>query len=236
MDYQNEYIKKNPLLHFEQSETKAKQILSFLGDIQVNSLLDVACGAGKITAVLAHTLHSQKTVGIDISKTMIKMAKKCNTTKTISWINIDIFNYRPKQQFDLITCIDILEHVSADLAFLRKVKTLGRQILIKVPLEDSFFDNKILRKLKIRDPWKESGIKYGHIHHYNENQLIRLFSRAGLKRVKEGYIPLPKRSLLFYEIFRVIFLPIGWFSQKAMTNFVGGFKIVLLEKDEASHN
>lgn len=229
MDYENEYIRKNPDLHLEQSEMKARQVLDFLEDFHADSLLDIACGAGKITTILAKALHSQKTVGLDISKSMIKVARKSTIDKNIFWINKDIFSYNPKDKFDLVTCIDIIEHVGNDLAFLKKAKTLGRRILLKVPMEDSFLDNNIIRSLKIRDPWKESEIKYGHIHHYNETQLNQLFTKSGLIVIKNGYIPLPKRSLLFYEILRIIFLPIGWFSQKAMANFVGGFKIVLLE-------
>ncbi len=231
MDYQNEYIKKNPSLHIDQSEMKARQVLGFLGDIKINSLLDIACGAGKITTILSETLKPNFTVGLDISKAMIDVTKKNNTSKNINWVNQNIFSYSPKEKFNLVTCIDILEHVNDDFALLTKVKTLGNRILIKVPMENSFLDNKIIRRLKIRDPWKESEIKYGHIHHYNENQLDHLFATAGLRKIKEGYIPLPKRSLIFYEVLRIIFLPIGWFSQKTMANFVGGFKIVLLSKN-----
>lgn len=228
MDYQTEYINKNPQLHLEQSEVKAGQVLNFLGNGTVNSLLDLACGAGKITTILAENLKSRRTVGLDISKKMIEVAKKTHGTQNIKWIAKDIFTYFPKEKFELVTCIDILEHVEDDLALLLKVRTLGKMVLIKVPMEHSFLENRIIRASGLRDPWKESEEKYGHIHHYNEQQLNGLFAKAGFKVLKQGYISLPKRSLLFYEVFRIIFLPIGWFSQKAMAKFVGGFKIVLL--------
>jgi trans-aconitate methyltransferase len=228
MDYQKEYIKKNPGLHLEQSKMKALQILNFLDGLQVKSLLDVACGAGKITKILSKSLRSHFTVGLDVSGVMIENAKRNGKCKNIHWINKDVFKYYPKEKFDLVICIDVLEHIKNDRKFLRKVKTLGNQILLKIPMEDSFLDNHIIRTLKINDPWKESEIKYGHIHHYNENQLMQMFKEYGLKIIKDGYIPLPKRSLLFYEVLRILFLPLGFFSQKAMANFVGGFKIVLL--------
>ena len=229
MDYQKEYILKNPGLHLEQAQLKAKQVLNFLGSLKIDSLLDVACGAGGITMEFNAKLKPDMAVGIDISKDMIKVAKENDTDHEIEWICEDIYKYSPKANFDLGTGIDIIEHVEDDLGLLKRMGELGKLVCIKVPMEDSFLDNQIIRKLGIRDPWKESEERYGHIHHYNEKQLNKLFTIAGFKILKEGYIPLPKRSKLFYEVFRVIFLPLGWFSQKAMANFVGGFKIVLLE-------
>ena len=229
MDYQSEYIQKNPGLHLEQAEIKANQILAFLGPIKVESLLDVACGAGGITKILRRKLGSKKTVGIDLSKEMISTAEENDVDKEVEWVCQDIFRYDLEEKFDLVTGIDIIEHVPDDLALLKRMSQLGKRVLIKVPMEDSFLDNRIIRQSGLRDPWKESEEKYGHIHHYNEKQLIHLFHEAGFKIIKSGYIPLPKRSLRFYEIFRLMFLPIGWFSKKAMANFVGGFKIVLME-------
>ena len=236
MDYQEEYIKKNPSLDLDQSELKANQILLFIGKMNVSSLLDIACGAGGITNILLEKLKTKKTAGLDISKEMIRVAKLNDKKKKIVWLCQNIFDYHSKKRFDLVTCIDIIEHIEDDLKFLKKVATLGNKVLIKVPMEDSILDNKIMRKLKIRDYWKESEIKYGHIHHYNETDLLKLFDKAGFKILKQGYINLPKRSLLFYEVLRVIFLPIGWFSQKAMANFVGGFMIALLEPKNITTN
>lgn len=99
-------------------------------------------------------------------------------------------------------------------------------------MEDSFLDNKVIRKLGISDSWKESDKKYGHIHHYNEKQLLKLYYDAGFRIIKSSYIPLPKRSKLLYEILRIVFIPLGWFSKKAVSNFVGGFKVVLMEPVE----
>lgn len=231
MDYQQEYIRRNPTMHLEQASLKAAQILGFLPELKITSLLDVACGAGGITEILVKNLSPKEAVGLDISYEMIKVAKDLYKDSGIQWLCEDIFMFSPKQKYDLVLCIDILEHIPDDFGFLRKVSTLGRKVFLKIPMEDSFLDAKIIKASRLRDPWKESEEKYGHIHHYNEKQLLDMFRLSGLKILKESYIPLPRRSLLFYEILRIIFLPIGWFSRKAMANFVGGFKVVLLEPE-----
>jgi trans-aconitate methyltransferase len=232
MDYQQEYILKNPGLGLDESDKKAIQILSFLGSNNFKSMIDIACGAGRITTILKQKLRLKKVVGVDISKTMIRNAKSKNITEEVEWICCDIFKYKTKYVFDLVLAIDILEHVVDDLALIKKISRMGKMTLIKTPMEDSFLDNKIMRRLGIRDHWKESEERYGHVHHYNERQLADLVEKADCEIVKEDYIPLPKRSTVFWEVFRIIFLPIGWFSKKAMTNFVGGFKIVLIKKKD----
>ena len=226
MDYQHEYIRKNPSLHLEQAKIKADQILKFLGGMKVGSLIDVGCGAGGITVILKEKLSPVKTIGIDISKTMIDLAKRKN--KDITWYCGDIFGYKHRDKVDLIIGIDIIEHIQDDIGLLKKMGRIGHKVLIKTPLEDSFLDSKI-RKLEINDSWKDSENKYGHIHHYNDKQITKMCKDAGFKIVKSDYLPLPKRSKWLYEILRIIFLPLGWVSKRIVTNFVGGFKIILME-------
>ncbi|MFA5828413.1 MAG: class I SAM-dependent methyltransferase [Candidatus Shapirobacteria bacterium] len=229
MDYQEEYIHKHPSLHLEQAQLKAKQILDFLGPIKINSLLDIGCGSGGITEILKDYLKPTKVVGVDISQTMILAARERDKMKRIEWICEDILTYHSKTRFDLVVGVDILEHISDDVELLKIIHRLGKKVLIKVPMEDSFLDNQVIRKLGISDSWKESERKYGHIHHYNERQLLEIYKGAGFRIIKSGYIPLPRRSKMLYEVLRVLFLPLGWFSKKAVANFVGGFKIVLME-------
>lgn len=228
MDYQKEYIQNNPGLALDEAEIKAQQVLNFLGRIKIKSLLDVACGAGGITKIIQRELKTTRTIGLDISKIMIETAINNDTSGKVNWICKDLFTYQTDQKSDLVTGIDIIEHIPDDLKTLKKMATLGKLILIKTPMENSFVDRTV-RTLGINDSWKESERKYGHVHHYNEKELIKLFKDAKLKIVKDGYIPLPRRSKPLYEFLRIIFLPIGWFSPKAMANIVGGFKIALLE-------
>ena len=234
MDYTEEYIQKNPTLHLEEADLKARQILNFLKDtpVQIRSLLDIACGAGQITLRLASALNlpPKATTGLDISQTMITTAQALDQSGHANWVCADVFQYSPAQPADLVTCIDILEHIDNDLEFLQHIKHFGHYLLIKTPLEDSTI-NRWLTAAKLADPWAETREQYGHVHHYNESQLRRLWQAAGLMIVKDGYLPLPKRSKLHWELLRLITLPVGWFSPTARLRLVGGFKLVLLKTD-----
>ena len=68
MDYQNEYIALHPDLHCGEAELKSKKILEVLSpNLRIDSILDVACGSGKILLNLSERLRSNRSVGVDIS-------------------------------------------------------------------------------------------------------------------------------------------------------------------------
>lgn len=231
MDYQKEYLIKNPNMHLEDSLQKVRQAeLVIPPKIKVDSLLDVACGAGMITIEMAKRLKTSNNVGIDISRMMINKAKELDKSKLIDWRVSDIFKYNPKNKFDVVLCMDILEHVKDDLMFLKKVSSLGKYILIKTPLEKSTF-SKFLVKFNIYDPWEDTNERYGHVHHYDERDLLVLFSKSNLKVIKSVSVPMPKRSKFVWEIFRLLFYPISLFSMNKMVQISGGFKIIFLESN-----
>lgn len=196
MDYQTEYIQKNPNMHLSDSFEKFSQISKLLGkESKYDSILDVACGGGLVTKELQKRFKPKKIIGIDISRAMIKRAKEYDSENLIKWKVGDIFEYNVKEKFDLVTCVDILEHVDDDLGFLKKVGEMGVSIIIKTPLEDSYF-SRLIRKLRIFDTWADTENRYGHIHHYNEKELISLINRSGFKIERSMFVSMPKRSKL----------------------------------------
>lgn len=229
MDYQKEYLEKNPNMHLQDSITKVMQILQVIPkNIKFNNILDVACGAGLITIEIAQGLKPDYIEGIDLSDAMLKKARSLDKTNLVIWKNIDIFDYKTNKKFDLVFCVDILEHINDDFGFLKKISKLGHYILIRTPLENSLFCN-FLRKMNIFDPWKDTENRYGHIHHYNETDLEKLFSKCNLKPINSISVPMPKRSKRIWEFFRLFFYPISIFSMDKMVKISGGFKIYFLE-------
>lgn len=51
----------------------------------------------------------------------------------IESLTCDLFQYRADEVFDLVTCFQVLEHVPDPAAFARKLKELGRVIIVSVP-------------------------------------------------------------------------------------------------------
>jgi len=228
MDYINEYISKNPTMHLEHSETKLKELLEVIPPKIYKSILDVGCGAGAITIALKSILNPDRMVGLDVSGVMLAKARQLDKNETVEWVQKSIYEISNDIFFDLVICADVVEHIEDDSRLIKHLATIGRNIVIRIPLEDSTF-NRLLMSLKIYDPFKDTELRYGHIHHYNESQLEKLFKEAGLIIKMSIYKAMPKRSKMFWEVLRILCFPISLLSISAMVRFIGGFKIYLLE-------
>ena len=90
---------------------------SMLGNLHVSSVLEIGCGTGKNTPLLAKI--GDKVTAVDFSAGMIAQAKAKITAPNVTFQAADITQPWPTAEaaFDLITCNLILEHV-ADLDFI----------------------------------------------------------------------------------------------------------------------
>lgn len=91
-------------------EAFGEQLLQYLqaNAIPVKTALDLGCGTG----ILCRILHNQgiRVSGMDLSSGMIAIARE--TCPQIHYDVADMITYRPRQQFDLVTCTgDALNHI-----------------------------------------------------------------------------------------------------------------------------
>lgn len=86
-------------------------IEKFLPDVQGSTILDAGCGTGYFCQLLENRQPS-KIVGVDVSPTMIEVAKK--NCPSIEFNCVDISN-QPlgKEQFDLVICALVLGHIAS---------------------------------------------------------------------------------------------------------------------------
>lgn len=232
MDYKNEFIIKNPDFYLKDSNIRFNELLNFIPKkMQFQSMIDIGCGTGFISLELAKALKLQYFEGIDISQLMINKARTSDSSRLGTWKRRDLFNYKTKRIFDLVVCNDIMEHIHNDTAFFKKVSSLGKYILIKIPLENSYFV-RFMRKFNFFDYWKNTEERFGHVHHYWEDDLYRLISQCNLRIAKEELLPMHKRSSKILEFFRLFFYPISIFSMRNMVKIYGGLKLVLLINDK----
>jgi ubiquinone/menaquinone biosynthesis C-methylase UbiE len=70
-----------------------------------SKILDLGCGTGAIVNDLSSKIGSNGlVVGIDSSITAIKIAKKQNSKKNVTFVNSDAETFHFKEKFDLVTC------------------------------------------------------------------------------------------------------------------------------------
>lgn len=72
----------------------------FLNLIEIGSVLDLACGTGRLTIPLAK--KGLKVVGLDASKPMLTLARSKSADVSIEWIQDDIRDFQLEKTFDLI--------------------------------------------------------------------------------------------------------------------------------------
>lgn len=228
MDYQNEYIIKNPTLHCEDASNKAKYIKHILEKVSFkpNSIVDVGCGSGMVLMKLLENIGPVEACGIDISSKIIDIAIKNDQKKLVRWIKSDIFQLNIVK-YDLVIAIDIIEHIQDDRKLLKKISDFGKFFIIKVPIEDNLVNKfiKFLTNNKV-DPNRDTEKKYGHIHHYSEKSFTDMLVGSNYNIIKLEYMYLPKRSKLGWEIIRILLMPLWVVSKKLYVLLNGGFIIV----------
>lgn len=185
---------------FKQFEINYK---SFFPKNKSAACLDIGVGRGEMLSCMRSWgfAHSK---GVDISPSTIEFCKSldldCELTKdTVSWLDEN------QDSFDLITLLDVLEHVPRDqtIEFCRKLRGSlkeGGTLIVQVP------------NLQAPD---------GHLHHFNdfthvsgfiEHSLSQVLSTAGFKDItfygfEEFYESSPKvwvKKLLRFFYLKVV--------------------------------
>ncbi len=233
MDYQAEYIKKNPTLHVEDTDKKFSEIIKVIKPtLEFNSMIDIGCGAGVLTLKVKHFLNIEEALGVDLSSHMIESARKFDQENEVKWIEEDYRKLDLSRIYDLSIAMDIVEHVENDGEILEILSKISKYSVIKVPLEYSFM-NRVFRRLGIHDTFAETRNQFGHIHYYNFFKIRGLVEKY-FEIENYSCISMPKRKTKKWEYLRRLWLPIGIVSMKYMTCFGGGFAVFFLKSKNQS--
>ncbi|MDD3679430.1 MAG: methyltransferase domain-containing protein [Candidatus Shapirobacteria bacterium] len=167
--------------------------------IKKNSMiLDAGCGEGNISLILAK--KNNNITGIDISKKAINTAKKkakiLGLEKRTKFFVRDIHNFKLKEKFDFVVCVEVLEHIENDSQTIKNISNHIKKfglLIITTPSK-----NAPLYRLK---NVKEYDKKIGHIRRYYEKDLINKLEKNDLEILEikktEGVL----RNFLFFTHF-----------------------------------
>ncbi len=89
------------------------------------TILDIGCGDGKVTAVLAHRVPSGAVVGIDSSAEMIDLAERRygkTAASRLSFQRLDVRNLEEKDRFDVVFSNAALHWIKDPLPVLRRMR------------------------------------------------------------------------------------------------------------------
>ena len=140
----------------------ARELIPKLKLIGNESLLDIGCGDGKITAELAKYLPQGRAVGIDSSKEMIRLAKQAFPNKDYPNLSFKVMDARKltfKEEFDLVFSNAALHWIVNQNVVLKGVERAlkpGGRLLFQMAGKGNAKDVlSIISKLDDEAPWNQ---------------------------------------------------------------------------------
>lgn len=108
---------------------------------KINSFIDVGCSNGFLTNTIKEKLSIPKVKGVDFDKENLLIASKNYQNIDFSYLNLNQ-NLDNNEKYDLVTCLETLEHVGnikQALKNLLPLKSSDGIIIISVPIEIFFW-------------------------------------------------------------------------------------------------
>lgn len=161
----------------------------FCGDLSEKTLLDVGCGIGDFLAAAKDAC--KRCIGSEFSLDLREFAKK-KTGLEIYSAPLETF---PEQDINIITAIDVLEHIPAPTGFLKAASNLlkpGGHIMLYTPNFDSF-------SIKVMGPYSNILNGTEHVILFNHASLKKLGELAGLEVIHTETRGLDINSIISFQ-------------------------------------
>jgi 2-polyprenyl-3-methyl-5-hydroxy-6-metoxy-1,4-benzoquinol methylase len=156
------------------------------------SLLDVGCGEGVLVHEWARRIRSRRVVGIDLEEPSIQAGWAARQAPNLEYMVMRAENLPfANDEFDLISAIEVLEHVpDPEHTLVEMTRCAQRHLLVSVPREPLWRALNMARGAY----WSELGNTPGHLNHWSRRAFVELLSRHG--EVLEARSPFPWTMLL----------------------------------------
>jgi SAM-dependent methyltransferase len=112
--------------------------------VQPGRLLDIACGSGYGTALLADAHPAVHCIGVDINEPAIEHATQAYARPNVRYVVMDAMHFGNEQdvgdRFDTIVSLETIEHLPNPVEFVARLATLlrpGGRIIASVPVTPS---------------------------------------------------------------------------------------------------
>ncbi|MCL5985052.1 MAG: class I SAM-dependent methyltransferase [Actinobacteria bacterium] len=167
---------------------------SIVNQIPPNSkVLDVGCGDGRISALFKR--KDCDVWGVDVSRRAVELASK-NGIKVKQWDLNQVPLPFEEASFNVLTLIDVLEHVIDPLALLKEAHRLlapGGRLIISLP-NFARIGNRL--RMFIGDPrdilhWEGYGDEIEHLHWFTLPKLRYFLKKANFKKISAQPVGLP---------------------------------------------
>ncbi|MEW5758307.1 MAG: class I SAM-dependent methyltransferase [Candidatus Omnitrophota bacterium] len=171
------------IYHSPAPRIRRKKVLSWIKNLQINSLLDVGCGNGQFLRETSLAFPHIKMSGADISFAVIETNQK--HIPHINFFNLDLINENVPKKFDIVVSMEVIEHCDDYVVAVRKLSEMaGKYLLLTVPCGPIFKIDKTV----------------GHNRHFRNLEITRLLNSVGFKVMKSQEWGFPFFNLYKYLI------------------------------------
>ncbi len=184
-----------------------EQLIKLIAKLNVRTILDVGCGSGDNLAAIVQAIPGAIVSGTDLSTQALSMAAQRVPKGTFQ--PLDAEKERLNEQFDLVLCNQVIEHLVDDIAALRNIARMSKRWVLVAT---------------IRGRMRPSERHIGHYRNYSDAEL-----RAKAEAVNLEVVDIFGWGFPFYSpLYRTITEwlpggpPNGKFGtvQKTMANFL----------------
>lgn len=147
------------------------QLMLSLMQFRPAKILDIGCGTGEFTRYLYACNPYYQITGIDFSAVAIEHNKA--VFNKVNYYQSDCYDTGfKKETFDYVLALDVIEHLSHPVRFLKECKRITKQgggIIIGTPYAEG----------KVISP-------KDHVKEYSPQEMVKLFKKAGIKDLIAG--------------------------------------------------
>lgn len=174
-NYTDKYHSKNPINRYLMGRflSNFQSLLIEAKSANIKTICEIGCGEGELLKIIHHYLPNAKIYATDIGPSVIKQAKDNTNNIPIlfSVQNAEKLNYK-NQQFDLVICCEVLEHLKNPQLALNEIQRIGKSAILSVPIEPWW---RILNFMRFKYI-SYFGNTPGHLNHWSVKKFKKMLS------------------------------------------------------------